>query len=105
MTEKQLKQIQPPLFGQYPITQAYGEKYTSNFHTGIDYGAPAGVEIHAAHDGTVIYSGFQANGYGWHVILQREDRYRPVSAKICFISQAIKLSVFYIGVIQMQTFG
>ena len=39
------------------------------------------------------------------MILQREDRYRPVSAKICVISQAIKLSVFYIGVIQMQTFG
>lgn len=64
-----------PFRGEWPITQGYGEKITSGFHTGIDYGCPMGTEIMASADGMVVFAGWDATGYGLCVIIRHtEDR-------------------------------
>lgn len=62
-----------PFIGEYPITQSYGEKVTSVFHTGIDYGCPTGTPILAFDDGTVQFSGWDTTGYGNCVIIYHNE--------------------------------
>lgn len=62
-----------PFEGSYPITQKYGEKDTSDFHTGIDYACPIGTPILASEEGNVYRVGWDSTGYGYHVILQHPD--------------------------------
>lgn len=55
------------------ITSGYGWRihpifHTREFHTGIDIGAPWGASVHAAADGTVLFTGWM-QGYGMLVIL------------------------------------
>ena len=55
------------------ITSQFGNRTNpinrrAEFHTGIDIGAPAGTNIFAAHDGAVIFSGWQG-GYGNTVVI------------------------------------
>ena len=59
-----------PFRGDWPITQRYGEKITSAFHTGIDYGCPVGTEILASADGMVMAASWDDTGYGLRVIIQ-----------------------------------
>ena len=59
-----------PFRGSWPITQRYGEKITSKFHTGIDYGCPVGTEILASADGIVMAAGWDITGYGFRVIIK-----------------------------------
>lgn len=59
-----------PFKGDWPISQKYGEKDTSAFHTGIDYACPAGTEILASADGQVMYAGWDTTGYGLCVIIR-----------------------------------
>lgn len=59
-----------PFKGTYPITQRYGEKDTSDFHTGIDYGCPMGTPILASAEGRVVYAAWDRTGYGNFVIVQ-----------------------------------
>ena len=59
-----------PFRGSWPITQKYGEKITSAFHTGLDYGCPIGTEIFASADGMVVAAGWDDTGYGLRVIIQ-----------------------------------
>ena len=61
-----------PFKGEYPITQSYGEKITSAFHTGIDYGCPVGTEILASAGGTVMFAGWDSTGYGLCVIIRHQ---------------------------------
>jgi len=42
-------------------------------HDGIDIGAPEGTDIHAAADGTVLYSGDQQTGYGNLIIISHAN--------------------------------
>lgn len=63
-----------PFEGEYPITQAYGEKITSDFHTGIDYGTPFNTPILASEAGTVVFAGFDKTGYGNTVIISHGDK-------------------------------
>ena len=53
------------------ITQKWGESPKNypltNGHNGVDFGAPAGTPIYAAHDGQVIRADMDTTGYGNHV--------------------------------------
>lgn len=62
-----------PFKKEWPITQKYGEKITSNFHTGIDYGCPFGTSILASEDGIVMYAGWDKTGYGNVVIIRHKS--------------------------------
>lgn len=62
-----------PFSGEYPITQSYGEKVTSSFHTGIDYGCPTGTNILASDAGTVKFAGWDSTGYGNCVIIYHTE--------------------------------
>ena len=62
-----------PFSKEWPITQRYGETYTSSFHTGIDYGCPLNTPILASADGVVVYAGWDKTGYGNMVILLHPD--------------------------------
>jgi len=55
------------------ITSGFGNRTNpinrrQEFHSGIDIGAPAGTSIFAAHDGVVIFSGWQG-GYGNTIVV------------------------------------
>ena len=62
-----------PFVGEYPITQYYGDTYTSAFHTGIDYACPSNTEILASEEGRVIYSGWMNGGWGNCIIIRHPD--------------------------------
>lgn len=62
-----------PFAGGYPITQGYGERDTSDFHTGIDYGLPLGTPVLASEAGTVVFAGWDKTGYGNCVIIRHGD--------------------------------
>lgn len=62
-----------PVPGYYRITSQFGYRIhpilkTKKYHTGLDIAVPAGTAVHAANDGTVIYSGYYG-GYGYAVII------------------------------------
>ena len=59
-----------PFKKEWPITQKYGEKITSSFHTGIDYGCPFGTNILASGEGTVMFAAWDTTGYGNVVIIR-----------------------------------
>lgn len=59
-----------PFVGVYAITQEFGEKVTSKFHTGIDYACPLGTQIIASCDGIIQQIGYDENGYGHYIIIR-----------------------------------
>ena len=71
-----------PFTGEYPITQNYGEKSTSNFHTGIDYGCPIGTPIRASSDGVIRYNGMDKSGYGNCVIIEHDATHSTLYAHL-----------------------
>lgn len=88
-----------PFEGDWPITQKYGEKITSSFHTGIDYGCPSGTPILASNDGTVVIAKTDQSsngGYGKYVIIQHSDGkatlYGHLTNFIVTIGQKVKQS-------------
>lgn len=62
-----------PFAKEWPITQAYGEKITSQFHTGIDYGCPMNTPILASAEGQVVFAAWDSTGYGNFVIIEHKD--------------------------------
>lgn len=71
-----------PFFGEYPITQYYGEKITSSFHTGIDYGCPMGTPICASADGVIRFIGMDKTGYGNCVIIEHDVNHATLYAHL-----------------------
>ena len=71
-----------PFSGEWPITQYYGEKVTSSFHTGIDYGCPVGTPIMASSDGLIRFSGFDKTGYGNCVIIEHDATHSTLYAHL-----------------------
>jgi murein DD-endopeptidase MepM/ murein hydrolase activator NlpD len=51
---------------------------TAKMHSGMDFTAPVGTEIHATGNGTVITVGFGDRGYGNHVILNHGFSYQTL---------------------------
>jgi murein DD-endopeptidase MepM/ murein hydrolase activator NlpD len=67
-----------PFVGSYPITQYYGEvvpgvTFAGKPHTGIDYACPIGTEILASADGTIVWVGYAATGYGNWIVMKHPD--------------------------------
>jgi len=71
-----------PFSGSYQITQKYGEKDTSAFHTGIDYALPVGTPVLASEDGTVVFAGWDKTGYGNTVIIRHPDGNATLNAHL-----------------------
>ena len=69
-----------PFKGEWPITQYYGEKVTSSFHTGIDYGCPIGTPILASSDGVIRFTGYDKTGYGYCVIIEHDSTHSTLYA-------------------------
>ena len=65
--------LRKPFNGNYPITQKFGDTYTSASHTGIDYALPLGTPVLAAADGSVTTVGFEAGGFGNYVVITHPD--------------------------------
>lgn len=66
------------------VTSQFGHrtdpfKRTRTFHSGIDFGAPHGTEIHAVAGGKVILAGHQAS-YGNVVVIEHRPGYRTLYA-------------------------
>ena len=62
---------------RYSITSPYGPRYSpvsgkSEFHNGIDIGAPHGAPVYSLKDGVVSYSGWMT-GYGNVVVVNHGD--------------------------------
>ena len=91
-----------PFDGDYPITQRYGEKDTSSFHTGIDYACPPGTPILASEDGRVVKAGWDSTGYGYMVEILHPDGNATLYAHLSRIANGI-----YVGakVVQSQVIG
>ena len=71
-----------PFTGDYPITQYYGETYTSSFHTGIDYACPLGTPIFASADGVIRFIGMDKTGYGNCVIIEHDATHATLYAHL-----------------------
>lgn len=71
-----------PFTGEYRITQYYGEKLTSPFHTGIDYACPLGTPILASGDGVIRFNGMDTTGYGNCVIIEHDVSHATLYAHL-----------------------
>lgn len=74
-----------PFEKDWPITQKYGDKLTSSFHTGIDYGVPEGTRILASGDGIVRFADMDQTGYGKCVIIQHDEEHSTLYAHLSMI--------------------
>ena len=82
-----------PFKNDWPITQCYGDRITSNFHTGIDYGCPFGTPILASADGTVVFAGWDNTGYGNFVIIYHSPDKSTCYAHLSDISVVLNRKV------------
>lgn len=62
----------------FSITSPYGWRIhpitgISKFHKGIDIATPSGTAIRSLKSGTVMYTGYDANGYGYYVMVDHGD--------------------------------
>ena len=66
-----------PFKGEYPITLDFGEEWLPTYkkreHKGIDYGCPLGTPILASAEGFVKNRYYEANGYGYYILLEHKD--------------------------------
>lgn len=89
------------------ITQYFGEMsnlYRGKPHNGLDIGAPAGTEIHAARDGKVVAAGNNGHlQYGKYVLIQHDNGlstlYAHMSRQVATTGQAVKRGdiIGYVG--------
>ena len=82
-----------PFANEWPITQRYGDKFTSNFHTGIDYGCPFGTPVLASSDGIVVFAGWDKTGYGNFVIVYHNVDHSTCYAHLSDISVVLNRKV------------
>lgn len=72
----------------HPVT---GEK---NYHKGIDIAVPTGTDILSGQDGTVTQASFDADGYGWYIVVEGKDglvsKYAHCDALLTAVGQKVK---------------
>ena len=69
---EQIKQLRWPL-KHVTITSPFGQRYQKQ-HKGIDLRAAQGTAVYAVNDGIVTRSDYDADGYGWYIIIQHGKR-------------------------------
>lgn len=74
------------------ITSRFGSRWGST-HKGLDYGAPTGTPIKAAAEGTVTFSGWNAGGFGYLVIISHgngvQTYYGHASELLCKVGDYV----------------
>jgi murein DD-endopeptidase MepM/ murein hydrolase activator NlpD len=74
-----------PLPLQRPVAAPVGDRYGArgaSWHPGIDFPAPAGTPVAAAHAGRVLSAGFADDGYGDRVVLDHGRGERTLYAHL-----------------------
>lgn len=61
------------------VASHFGPRNRS-FHDGLDFAAPSGTPVYAAHHGKVVYSGSRLRGYGKLVVIKGDDGLMTVYA-------------------------
>jgi murein DD-endopeptidase MepM/ murein hydrolase activator NlpD len=88
-----------PLREQAPISQNFGEnpdwykRFGLPGHNGLDLAVPAGTPVLAAAPGTVVKTGFEADGYGNYVKVAHGSRYVSIYAHLSEIQVKNTLKV------------
>jgi murein DD-endopeptidase MepM/ murein hydrolase activator NlpD len=63
----------------WPVTGRILQSYHP-YHRALDIESPIGTPIKAADNGTVVFSGWSNDGYGYHVIIDHGNGYRTLYA-------------------------
>jgi len=77
-----------PIQGKHPIVSTFGKRRksaiakTTKFHKGIDIKAPIGTGVVATSAGTVIKVKNNKDGYGKHIIIQHDEKYKTLYAHL-----------------------
>lgn len=61
-----------PVRREFPITRRWGYRssgYTLGYHTGTDFGAPAGTRVRSPRTGRVVDTGYDG-AYGYYVLMK-----------------------------------
>lgn len=84
-----------PISSSMPVTSGFGYRYIfgkTQFHKGIDFGAPVGTPIYATGNGIVTYSGM-GTGYGRYVEISHGNglvtRYGHLSASYVNVGDTV----------------
>lgn len=75
--------LRRPVLG--PVTSYFGPR-GSRFHSGVDFGAPAGTRVRAARAGTVTSAGWREGGWGNSVSVAHGGGLRTMYAHLSRIS-------------------
>ncbi len=76
-----------PVDGDYELTAHFGDSggnWSSGYHTGLDFAAPAGTDVVAAADGEVVSAGWEG-AYGYQVVIEHEDGYQTTYSHLSTI--------------------
>ena len=84
--EKKLEHDPPnvhPLKGDGHITSNYGMRFhpvfkKKQFHKGMDFKAPTGTPVIATSNGEVVEVKIHGKGYGKHIVVKHDDRYKTL---------------------------
>lgn len=84
-----------PISSSMPVTSGFGYRYIfgkTQFHKGIDFGAPVGTPVYATGNGVVTYSGM-GTGYGRYIEIDHGNglvtRYGHMSANYVNVGDTV----------------
>ena len=74
MARQQVEYIAPFIDVDFYVTQEWGASTQSQgVHRGIDIATSGSRPIYSISKGTVYYKGYQANGFGYYIIIKNSD--------------------------------
>ena len=74
-----------PIWLVHPVRSRVGDRFGprgNRFHTGLDYPAPSGALVSAAGRGRVVFSGWDAGGYGNTIVIEHPRGVRSLYAHL-----------------------